>query len=153
MKPAASKQKNDDSLFGLLAAYKTYVTYLRLLISEKEKKIVVQMTENPGNWLKNTDEKYKNFRVLRRLEIGAAKLSIKYLLPEHILKIIGITLGIDMPVNSIVINNNIDQNGILTLEASIKYKTKILHAMNRLLKISPQKKYEILEKCLSESQV
>ncbi len=153
MKPLAAKQKTDDSLFGLLAAYKTYVTYLRVLVSKEEKKIVVQITSNPGNWLKNTDDSYKNFRAMRRLEIGASKLSIKYLLPEHILKIIGPTLGIDIPLNSIAIFNNIEQNGILSLEAHIKYESKILHALNRLLKSSPQKKYEILEKCMAESQV
>jgi hypothetical protein len=150
MKPSAARQKNDDSLFGLLAAYKTYVTYIRLLISEEEKKIVIQVTDNPGNWFKSTDESYKNYRVMRRLEIGATKLSIKYLLPEHIIKIIGPTLGIEVPLNII---NKIDQNGILSLEASIKNKNKILHALNRLLKSSPQKKYEILEKSMAESQV
>lgn len=153
MKPLSARQKSDDSLFGLLAAYKTYVTYIRILISDEEKKVIVQVTANPVNWIKNPDENYKNFRVMRRLEIGAVKLSIKYILPEHIIKIIGPALGIDIPLNSMDIKNSMDQNGILTLEAPLKYKAKILHSINRLIKSSPQKKYEILEKCMAESQV
>ena len=38
------------------------------------------------------------------------------------------------------------------MEAPIKYKLKILMGIKKIINLNPHKKYEILEKCLTENQ-
>ena len=81
------KKDKDDSLFGLLSLYKAYNTYIKILVSEEEDKVVVILTDNPKNWENIDAEKYKDYRMLRRLEVGVEKMFLKYLYPIHIIKI------------------------------------------------------------------
>jgi len=146
------RQKKDDTLFGLLSIYKSFGTYFRLLISEEDKFISVQMTDNPKNWPDLSDERYINARVLRRLEIGCSKLVIKYIKPVHIIKVKGTFLGIKLSAKTTKIIDHLEDKGYFILETSIKQQKKIIEGVNKILNLSSQKKYEILEKCLLENQ-
>ena len=154
MKPMTKKSKNerDDSLFGLLSLYKANNTYIKILVSDEEKKVAVFLTNNPGNWENIDMEKYSEYRMLRRLEVGVEKLFLKYICPVHIIKIIGPLLGIKIPADKVDTINNIDEMGYFIMEAPIKYKTKILMGIKKIINLNPHKKYEILEKCFAENQ-
>ncbi len=150
-KGAENKKTDDENLFGLLSPYKLYNTYLSLFISEKDDTFILFLTDNPRKWSVMSDEKYQNFRQVKRLAIGVSKLSIKYLMPEHLIKSIGPMMGIKLPPNKVAIVNNIDDDGYFILQAPMKYYPEIIQNIKRLINMSPQKKYEILEKCLSEN--
>jgi len=151
MKSLANNHKKtyDDSLYGLLLSYKSNNTYIKVLVSEKGGSIAVLLTDNPRRWNPIIFERYKEYKELRRLEIKAEKLSLKYLNPYHIVSILGASLGIKVPVDKIFIINKIDNDGYYIFETSLKYKQRVLISIRRILNLSPQKKYEILEKCLA----
>jgi len=142
----------DDSLFGLLSSYKSCNTYFRVLVSDENRKIVVQLTDNPANWNRMKENKYDKYRELRRLEIGVAKLSVKYLSPENIVRVLGPGLGIRFQQEEIEIANGLEENGVFVFETSIENREKIIQGVSRLLNLSPQKKYEIIEKYMAEDQ-
>ncbi len=146
------KTKKDDSLFGLLSAYKSQVTYLRVLESNDENKIVLQITSNPGKWTDLTIDGWLSYRLLRRLELDIDKLSLKYVYPWHLIKIMGPLLGIKVPPDKVGIENDLEEGNLLTLSFPLKYKKKVLQGVKKLITLSPQKKYEILEKCIIETQ-
>jgi hypothetical protein len=86
---------------------------------------------------------------MRRLEIKADKLSLKYLTPKHIVTILGETLGIKVPADKTHFINSIANEGYYVLELPLRYKQRALMGVRRILNLSPQKKYEILEKCIT----
>ncbi len=145
-------KKKDEYLFGLLASYKSNHTYIKILESEEKGLIALFLTDNPKNWSNVPEDKFSSYRELRRLEIGADKLSLKFLLPEQIVRIRGPLLNIKIPPGKVEIINSLSEGGFYILEAPVKYKQKILIGVNKILNLSPQKKYEIIEKCLAESQ-
>ena len=60
------KKKNkikDDSLYGLLTVYKSYYTYIKIFASENDKKIVIQLSDNPKNLLMIPKEDYSFVKV------------------------------------------------------------------------------------------
>ena len=144
------RRDEDDSLFGLLSSYKTLVTYIRVLISDEDNKIVVQITDNPKTF-SYISERYENFREMRRLEIGTNKLSVKYLSPEYLIKYMGPMLGMKLDSKKVTIINNLDKDGYFVLEMSLKFLPVVLQNIKRIINLTPQKKYEILEKCLAEN--
>jgi hypothetical protein len=143
---------SNDSLFGLLSLYKSFNTYIRVLISEEEKKISVQITENPANWTKVPKDKYKKYRVMRRLEIGSDKLSIKFMKPDYIVKFYGPLLNIKLPPENVVIDNHLGDEGFFIIDTPSKYRKKIFQGIDKIINLSPQKKYEIIEKCIVDNQ-
>ena len=144
--------QKDDSLFGLLSLNKYNNTYIRILVSQSKSSLVLQMTDNPKNWTNIPGEKYAEYRILRRLELGVAKISIKYLTPQNLLSVMGPLLGIRIPQAKVVIINNLSGAGYYILETSLKYKDKMLQGVRKIFNLSPQKRYEILEKSLAKSQ-
>mgnify|MGYP001179291626 FL=1 len=142
----------DDTLFGLLSSYKSSHTYVRVLESVADDSIILQLTGNPGNYGRGQQEKLKAYRMLRRLEIGIPKMSLKYLTPECIVSVLGPMVEINIPYEKAVIVDGLHKDGIYTIEASLKYKTKMLQGVKKLLGLSRQKKYELLEKYLSGYQ-
>lgn len=144
-------RKNEDAtLFGLLSSYKSCNTYFRILVNEKKESIVVQITDNPGNWPPLKEGKYSDFNILKRSDLGCNKLFVNYLSPVHLIEQVGPTLGIKLPEDRFVVMNFLDNEGYFTLETDIKYKDDIIQSINKLINLSPQKKYEILEKSLSK---
>ncbi len=141
----------DDSLFGLLASYKIFNTYFKLLISPANDRIVLIVAENPKNWDDISKERYKDYVPVRRLEIGTNRLFIKYLTPQHLILYFGSILGSKLPTNKVIIINNLDNDGYFILETSAKYKPLIFQSIRKLINLSPQKKYEILEKYIAEA--
>ena len=144
--------KKDDSLFGLLSAYKSQVTFIRVLESESEKKVVLQLSDNPGKWPVLSTGKLESYHQLRRLELNIDKLSTKYIYPDHLVKILGPLLGIKVPVEQVGIENNLVADGVFSLHFPAKYKKKVLQGVKKLITMTPQKKYEILEKCIMDTQ-
>lgn len=145
------RKEEDDSLFGLLSSYKIFNTYFRVFESEEDDKVVLQISDNPKNWSRIPEGKYENYRQLKRLEIGTQKSSVKYINPEHLIKYMGSLLGTRLPIKKVSITNNIDNDGYFILETSLKYKPVLLQSIKRIVTLSPQKKYEILEKCLTDN--
>ncbi|SRR6056297_29278 len=143
--------KEDDSLFGLLSMYKAYNTYIRLLVSEEEEKAVLQLTNNPGNWAKIPDEKYEKYDEKKRIEMGVQKLFVKYLIPDFLVQNLGPLLGTKIPAQKANVTNNLDGDGYFILEAPIQYLENMKQAVKRMVSLTPQKKYEIIEKCLAEN--
>jgi hypothetical protein len=146
-----NKKAEDDNLFGLLSSYKSYNTYLSLYASEKDDSLLLFITDNPKRWSYMLDEKYKNFHLLKRLEMDVPKMSIKYLLPEHLIKSLGPLLGMKLPSNKATIVNNISHNGYFIMQTALKYLPDVVQEVKKIINMSPQKKYEILEKCLAEN--
>lgn len=154
MKPSAKKiaRVKDDSLYGLLSSYKSSYTYVRVLVSEAENAIAVQITDNPKYFNSPVRERYKNYRILRRLEIGISKMSLKYLVPENMIAVMGPLIEINIPPDKVVIVDSIKKDGLYTIETSGKYRTKIIQGVRKIINMSPQKRYEILEKYLAGNQ-
>ncbi len=155
MKITKKKQRDDrrdedDSLFGLLSSYKTLVTYFKVLTSDEDNKVVVQITDNPKTF-SLIQEKYENYQEMRRLEIGTTKLSVKYLSPEYLIKYMGPMLGMKLNSKQVTVINNLDKDGYFILEISLKFLPIVLQTIKRIINLTPQKKYEMLEKCLAET--
>ena len=150
--PVKKRKDKDDSLFGLLSAYKSQVTYLRVLQSDEDERLLIQLVSNPAQWNKIPKEEYETYRPLRRLEMGIEKLSIKYILPQHIVKIQGPLLNMKLPPDKVKVTDLLEQEGFFLLDIPVKYKKKVLQGIKKLLQLSPQKKYEIIEKCIVDTQ-
>lgn len=153
MKPAIKKgyERRDDTLYGLLSLYKPHTSYFRVLVCADEDIISLWMTANPGNWLKVTDERYKRFRELRRLEIGVSRLSIKYLHPDQLIRVKGPLLGIRLPSDKTAIVDTYRKTGVYIIETSMMHKRKLLTGLASLINMAPSKKFEIIEKCVSDT--
>lgn len=143
--------QGDDSLFGLLSSYKIYNTYFKVLVSEENDRIVIQVADNPKNWESIPPEKYKNYKLLSRLDMGINRLSIKYVSPQHLIVFFGSILGSRLPTNKVTIINNLDKDGFFILETSLKYKQSAISGLKKLINLPPQKKYEILEKFIVDA--
>jgi hypothetical protein len=148
MRPQVQKKTVDENFFGLLQVYKSNASYIRVLESTENDCISVQITDNPGKW-KHAGEKYKTFRVLSRLEIGAAKLFIKFLTPSQMLAIRGPLLGIRIPAKECTFAN-VNDESVHIIEAPLNYKERILSGVRNILTLSPHKKLEIIEMSLHQ---
>jgi len=127
------------------------VTYFRVLVSDKEKKVVIQITDNPKNFLRIPKENYVQYSKMRRLDIGINKLSVKYLSPEHLLQYFGPVLGMKINSKKVTIINNLEKGGYFILETDMQSLPMVMQTIKKIIALTPQKKYEILEKCLAEN--
>lgn len=155
MKASPKKNVNrikDDSLFGLLSSYKSSGTYLRVYVSEEDDSVLLQMTDNPKNFHPLTEDSLKHYRLLRRLEIGATKIFLKYVAPENLIAVLGPMLELNIPPDKVVITDSLKKDGIYAIETTVKYRLRIIQGIRKLLNMSPQKRYEIIEKYLSGHQ-
>lgn len=155
MKPTLKKNATrvkDDSLYGLLSSYKSSYTYIRVLVSEEDDSVILQLTGNPKNFNALIPEKLKNYRVLRRLEIGAPKKFLKYVVPESLITVLGPMLELNIPPEKVVITDSMKKDGIYAVETTLKYRLKVIQGARKILNMSPQKRYEVIEKYLSGYQ-
>jgi hypothetical protein len=143
----------DDSLYGLLSSYKSNYTYIQVLVSDANHSIIVRLTDNPKNFFSIPPEKYLGYRLLRRLEMGIIKMSLKYLSPQNLIVVLGPLLGINVPPEKVVVTDSIKKCGYYSIEAPIRYKMRVIQGVKKLVNMSPQKRYEILEKYFSMGQV
>ena len=142
----------DDSLFGLLLSYKQNNTYVRVFLNEAEASVAVILTGNPKSWDYLPPEISVHYRSMKRLELNTDKMFIKYILPEHLIKTAGISAGINLSADKIEVENRLEDKGYYLIKTSTRYLNRVLSGVKKLLNLSPQKKYEILEKCISEEQ-
>ena len=141
----AKKIKNehitrDDSLFGLLLSYKHYNTYVRVFVNEAEASVAVVLTGNPKFWANLPAEITEIYTSMKRLEIGADKMFIKYILPEHLIKTAGVSAGINLPGDKIEVKNMLDIQGYYLITTSTRYLNRVLSGVKKLLNLSSQKK-------------
>lgn len=144
------KKRDDDSLFGLLSSYKASNTYFRVLVSESKNSIIIQITDNPKKWPLLKDERFNDYTVLKRADLDLNKLFVKYLSPSHLIDQIGQNLGLKVPEDRAVVSNRLDTEGYFSFETSLEYRKELIQNLSKLINLSPQKKYEILEKSLSQ---
>lgn len=144
MKSQPQKKADNEEFFGLLNVHRSNVTYIRVLESHAEDRISIQMTDNPGKWADIDSEKYASFHILRRLEIGVVKLSIKFLSPDQIIDAKGALLGIRVPAKECEIYTNEDKS-LHLIDAPLEYREKFLTGIKNLLNLTSPKKLEIIE--------
>lgn len=144
--------KKDDSLFGLLASYKANNTYVNVLSDEENQTVAVVLSRSPVNWSKYEDVEYGASRSLRRLELGVQRLFIKYIRPEQLIKILGPAAGISLPGNRIEIDDRLNDRGYYVIKTASRNMFRVISGVKKILNLTPQKKYEILEKCIAEEQ-
>ena len=142
----------DDSLFGLLLSYKHYNTYVRVFLNKADASVAVILTGNPKFWINLPPEITIAYHSMKRLEIGVEKMFIKYILPEHLIKTAGVSAGINLSADKIEVENRLEEQGYYLIKTSTRYLNRVLSGVKKLLNLSSQKKYEILEKCISEEQ-
>jgi hypothetical protein len=142
----------DDTLFGLLLPYKQNNTYIKVLINEDEGDIIVSLTENPKFWNNLSSEITSSFRSMKRLEINTEKMFIKYILPEQLIKTAGAAAGINLSMDKIKTENLLNEKGYYLIKTSTRYLNKVLSSIKKLLSLSSSKKFEIIEKCMSNDQ-
>ena len=140
----------DDSLFGLLLPYKHNNTYIKVLINENEEDMIVSLTENPKFWNNLPSELTSSFRSMKRLEINTEKMFIKYILPEQLIKTAGAAAGINLSMDKIKAENLLNERGYYLIKTSTRYLNRVLSRIKKLLNLSPSKKFEIIEKCISQ---
>jgi hypothetical protein len=148
----SSKKLNgnrDDSLYGLLSSYKSNTTYIRVLVSDEKNSIAVLLADNPKKFFTLPDDTFKNYRPLRRLEMGVAKVSLKYVTPENLTVVLGPLLGMNIPQERVDVTSMLKRDGYHIIETSLKFKLKVLQGVKKMINMSPQKKYELLEKFFS----
>lgn len=145
------KESGDDSLFGLLASYKNLYSYL-LVLESQEGTIAVIMAKNPSAFDELIKTKYQQYKPVRRIKMGVSRLFVKYISPEYIIKFYGPLLGLKIPENKVHIINNLE-NGYFILEIPNHYKEQVIQCIRRIITLTPQKKYEIIEKSLAEQEV
>lgn len=136
----------DDSMYGVLLPYRKFSTYIEVLEAVDGEEIVLVITNNPKHFVQ-IREIYEGYSVLRRIEMDAIKKFIKFLEPIHLLYQYGNTLGVKLPESKCLVKDFLNKkgNGYYALETSKVYKEKIIKVVNKLLKITPQKKYSILD--------
>ncbi len=142
----------DDSLFGLLSLYKSYNTYLRILVDEEESELAVVITRNPGFWKNIPTGQFGKFRQVKRLDIGTDRLFVKYILPEQLIKVYGPAAGMKIASDKISVENMLNDNGLYIIKTSAKNSQKVFSWVKKTVNLSPQRKYEIHEICIAEKQ-
>ena len=142
----------DDSLYGLLSSYKSSTTYIRVLVSDVKNSIAVLMADNPKRFFGVPDDRFKDYRPLRRLEMGISKISLKYVTPENLSVVLGPLLGINIPQERVDVTDMLKRDGYYIIETSLRFRQKVLQGVKKMINMSPQKKYELLEKYFSVDQ-
>lgn len=144
--------RKDDSLFGLLSLYKSYNSYFRVLENDVTDEVMVIVVSNPGNWGNISETDIENFTDIRRIKLGVNKMSLKYLLPEHLISVLGPFIGIKIPVSKMDIINSMENRGYYIVRTSRRYMPRIISGLKKIINLTPQKKYEILEKSFVKEQ-
>ncbi len=142
----------DDSLFGLLSLYKSYNTYLRIFADEENSELAVIITSNPRFWKNIPAEQLASFRQVKRLDIGTDRLFVKYILPEHLIRVYGPGAGIKLAADRIQVDNMLKERGYYMVRTSLRNSQKVFSWVKRTVNLSPQRKYEIHEICIAEKQ-
>lgn len=145
-------REENENLSGLLSSYKKYNCYLRLLVNEESKRVALVLTDNPLNWNHIPLERLENFVRVKRVKIPVRKLSIKYILPQHIINYLGPTLRMSMILRNVQIDDYLDKKGkgYFIIEAPMKYYGTMSDKLRNLVDLSPQLKYEMIVKYFSK---
>lgn len=142
----------DDSLFGLLSSYKQFNTYVRVMIDDDRAMAAVVLTANPRFWRNLPDEIYSTYRSMKRLELGVDKLSVKYIQPQHLVKTLGPSAGINLSSDKYELDDSLAEMGYYAIRVPQRHMAKLLSGVKKMINLSPQKKYEILEKSMFGEQ-
>ncbi len=146
MRKVSKDREKDDTLFGLLSSYKAYCTYFRVLENKELDEIILILVSNPAKWNNIPHDMLEGFVEVRRLKLGLNKMSLKYLLPEHLVAVLGDSLGIKIPKNKRLVMDNIESEGYYILKTDGKNIPGIITGLEKIINLKPRKKYEILEK-------
>jgi len=151
-KISKEKLRRDDSLYGLLSLYKSYCTYFRILENPEEDEVAMMIVSNPRSWQNIVEGDLENFTDIRRLKLGVTKMTLKYLLPEHLINVMGPLIGIKIPANKADVINSLENRGYYIVRTSTRFMPRVVAGLKKLINLTPQKKYEILEKSFVKDQ-
>lgn len=144
-----TKEENEN-LSGLLSSYKKYNCYLRIMYNEELKRVSLQMTENPKYWKNIPEEKYSDYTRMKRVKLQVRTLSVKYIAPEHIVNYLGPTLGIDMALRNVDINDYLEsEEKYFAIDTPQKYLSEMIVTLKKIINLTPQLKYEMIVKYFS----
>ena len=120
---------------------------------EEAKKIVFQMTDNPRFFPPTEGEEWEDFRPIKRSEMNVNRLFIKYLSPEHVVDFAGPSLGLKLTPRTGRIQNRLSDKSArcFQLEIPQRFLPALVLSIRRLVSLTPQKKYEIIEKYLANT--
>ena len=135
-----------------MSSYKANNTYISVLSDDESQTLAIVLSRSPVNWSMIEDSEYSGYRQMRRLELGVDRLFVKYLLPEQLIKISGPSAGIAIPVSRIEIEDRLEDRGYYIIKTGTRYIARVITRVKRIINMKPQKKYEILEKCIADEQ-
>ena len=72
-------------------------------------------------------------------------------MPEIIIDNLGPYIGLKIPPDEIRVSDNFSEEGYYSIELSAKYMKDALSTIEKIIDLTPQKKYEILEKSMSKN--
>ena len=146
-KLSGEKGKIDESLFGLLSVYKCFNTYIKIMVNDDKKCVLFLMTDNPGNWRNISDSELDGYSEIKKIYFHNNSNFVKYISPDHILNYMGQTLGMKLSLRNVGINDLLDEpgRGYFSLEAPYKYLPVMVNVFEKLINLTPQRKYEIIE--------
>ena len=119
---------------------------------DESQTLAIVLSRSPVNWSMIEDSEYSGYRQMRRLELGVDRLFVKYLLPEHLIKISGPSAGIAIPASRIEVEDRLEDRGYYVIKTGTRYIARVITRVKRIINMKPQKKYEILEKCIADEQ-
>jgi hypothetical protein len=67
-------------------------------------------------------------------------------------RVYGHSAGINITADKIEYENNLKERGYYIIKTSTKYLQKVYNGVRKLINLSPQRKYEILETCFADNQ-
>ena len=83
--------------------------------------------------------------------MNVQKLSVKYISPVHIIDYYGSAMGLRVTKRVGKIENHFqDEKKYYHIETSISQCSALVQTVKKIITLAPQKKYEIIEKYLSE---
>ncbi len=137
----------DESLFGLLNVYKGFNTYLKLLVNDSKRKVIFLISDKPSAWLKIPAEDIDGYVEVKRLKLQPQRMFVKFISPVHIVNYMGSTIGMKLPDKNVIIKDYLDdpEKGYFSIEVPHKHISSVTNAFKKLIDLTPQRKYEIIE--------
>ncbi|MBN1498531.1 MAG: hypothetical protein JW982_00110 [Spirochaetes bacterium] len=137
----------DESLFGLLNAYKGFNTYIKLMVNDQKRRVMFMISDNPSAWSRISETEIAGYTTVKRLKLQPRRMFVKFIGPEHIINYMGPTIGMKLPLKNVIIHDFLDdsQKRYFSIEVPQKHMLSMMNTFKKLIDLTPQRKYEIIE--------